>query len=88
MAAAAACLLALLIWNPESSDELVWPEDSELVAYLETEGVDLSSDELVDYLDEDQLEALLEQPIGELQDLEAYILDNLDDTELLIELQQ
>lgn len=88
MTAAAACLLALLVWNPSSDDEAIWPEASELIAYLETEGMDLTSDELVDFLDEDQLEALLEEPIGELQELEAYLIDNLDDSELLIELQQ
>ena len=59
-----------------------------MMVYLEEEALDLSTDELIAYMDESQLEDLLEEPLAGEDELENYLIEYIDDTELLIELQQ
>lgn len=89
MAAAAILLLALFVIEPGGTDSLELPETAEVAAYLDSEAVDLNADELLGYLEEDELDGLFEdETLVELDELESYILENLDDSELLIEIQQ
>ena len=89
MAAAALLLLALFIVQPTDLDGVELPEASEVAAYLESEALELTTDDLLGYMEESELDELFaDETLVELEELETYILENLDDSELLIELQQ
>lgn len=89
MAAAAILLLAWFVIQPSDSDAQELPEATEVAAYLNSEAVELNTDELLGYLEEDDLDMLFEEDtLVELDELESYILENIDDSELLIEIQQ
>lgn len=88
VSAIAACLVGFLLWNQGSEPEADWPDAAEMLSYLEEEAMDLSDDDLLGYLNEGELEELLQTPMAEEDELELYLIDHLDDTELLIELQQ
>lgn len=84
-ASIAACLvLAFSIFTQNTTEELTL-EIADIEAYFDADGMDYDSYDVAQLLNEDDLEALSFETIFSEEILEEYLLENLDDTTLLIE---
>ena len=84
-ASIAACLvLAFSIYTRNTTQELTL-EIADIEAYFNEDRMDYDSYDVAQLLNEDDLEALSLESIFSEEILEEYLLENLDDTTLLIE---
>ncbi|MBL4662287.1 MAG: hypothetical protein JKY22_01695 [Flavobacteriaceae bacterium] len=85
-ASIAACLLLMFsIFTSKGDDELTI-EVAEIEAYFNNGSIDFESEDIAQLLSDNDLESLpMESPNISLESLEDCLLENLDDTTLLIE---
>ena len=86
IAGAAACavlVLSLLTKGPEDNMSL---EIADIEAYLDEGGIDYNSYDVAQLMNDDELESIsLDDEFLSEESLETYLMENLDDTNLLIE---
>ena len=82
----AACLaLVFAIFTPKDTDEAAL-EVADIEAYFNEGNIDYNSTDIAQLLSDDDLESVaLENSDLSLESLEEYLLENIDDTTLLIE---
>lgn len=88
-ASVAACLALIVTFYP--ANPTIGSQDlqlSEIENYIESDGLDLNTYEIASLLNEEEIEELSsESEYFSEENLENYLLENLEDTSLLIELQ-
>ncbi|MAO09146.1 MAG: hypothetical protein CL596_10580 [Alteromonas sp.] len=83
IAIAASLVLGWFILAPKSSTTL---EVAEVENYIESHGLDMASFEIAQLLSEEEIdELIMESEFLSSESMEDYLLENLDDTTLLIE---
>lgn len=86
MAGAAACAVLVFSLLTKGPGENMTLEIADIEAYLDAGGIDYNSYDVAQLLNEDDLESIpLENEFLSEESLEEYLLENLDDTNLLIE---
>jgi hypothetical protein len=81
---AASLVLAFFIFKGEPNQEVIL-DIADIEAYLEGDGLDFDTYDVAQLLNEEDLENLSLETIFSEENLEAYLLENLDDNTLLIE---
>lgn len=81
---AATLLLAIFLFINDRPEEFSL-ELADIEAYIDENGMDYDSYDVAQVLTEDDLETLTIQDIFSEENLEDYLLEHLDDTNLLIE---
>ena len=82
---AACAALVFSIYTKNTSEEILL-QIADIEAYIEGDAIDLDSYDIAQLLSEDELDNLgLENEIFSQENLEDYLIENLDDTYLIIE---
>lgn len=86
IAGAAACAVLVFSLLTNGSEDNMSLEIADIEAYLDEGGMDYNSYDVAQLLNDDDLESItLENEFLSEESLEDYLLENLDDTNLLIE---